>query len=429
MSAALEQVVKVEEPPKTRLKLLVSAYACAPNRGSEHGNGWITIVELSRYHDIWALVNEENRAEIEAHIAENPLPNVHWVFGDLPKWLIGWRKPVQYERVHYYFWQHWMYGLAASLHDQVGFDGTMHLTFGSYWRPSFLRRLPVPFIWGPLGGGENIPSNFYSTLDRETIDWDRRKRIVERLACVLDPTVAATARSATIALVPTELTIDKVRKLGAKNVIHFGQSGLPVAELEKLQNISIRQNPSPIRFISMGRLLGWKGIHLGMRAFARLLERYPNAEYWHDGSGALADEIKQLALELKLGEKFRLFENNTRQQALNNLAQSDVLMFPNLHNEPGWVCYEAMAAGRPIVYLRGRLPYPGAEETSFISNAETIEGAINDMSEAMYRLASDNILRLRMGEAAREHVWTYYNSEARGLYLAQLFEQLAKERA
>lgn len=412
-----------------RLKLLISAYACAPNRGSEHGNGWVTIVELSRYHDIWALVNEENRAAIESHIAQHPLPNVHWVFADLPQWLISWRKPVQFERVHYYFWQHWMYGIAKRLHEQVGFNGSMHLTFGSYWRPSFLRRLPVPFVWGPLGGGENIPQTFYPTLDKETIDWDRRKRLVETLACTLDPTVRATATGSTVALVPTTLTAEKVRDLGAKNVIVFGQSGLPVAELEKLRNIAIRQNPSPIRFISMGRLLGWKGIHLAVRAFAKLLERYPDAEYWHDGDGVLADEITDLAAELELGEKFRLIADNTRPQAMDNLAQSDVLLFPNLHNEPGWVCFEAMAAGRPIVYLRGRLPYPGAEETSFISDADSVEDAVNDMAEAMYRLASDSTLRIRMGEAAREHAWKHFNSEARGRYFAQLFEQLAKERA
>jgi glycosyltransferase involved in cell wall biosynthesis len=406
MSAALDPVITAEPPSKTRLK-----------------------VDLSRYHDIWALVNEENREAIESYIAKNPLPNVHWVFGDLPKSVIGWRKPVQFERVHYYFWQHWMYGLAKRLHEQIGFDATMHLTFGSYWRPSFLRLLPVPFVWGPLGGGENIPQTFYSTLDKETIDWDRRKRFVEWLACTIDPTVRDTAKKSTIALVPTTLTVEKVRALGAKNIVVFGQSGLPVAELEKLRTISIRENPTPIRFISMGRLLGWKGIHLAVRAFAKLLERYPDAEYVHDGGGVLADQITDLAEELGLGHKFRLIEDNTRPQAMDNLAQSDVLLFPNLHNEPGWVCYEAMAAGRPIVYLRGRLPYPGAEETSFISNADTIEDAINDMADAMYQLASDSALRIRMGEAAREHVWKHFNSEARGQYLAQLFEQVARERA
>jgi glycosyltransferase involved in cell wall biosynthesis len=289
--------------------------------------------------------------------------------------------------------------------------------------------LPVPFVWGPLGGGENIPQTFYSTLDKETIDWDRRKRFVEWLACTIDPTVRDTAKKSTIALVPTTLTVEKVRALGAKNIVVFGQSGLPVAELEKLRTISIRENPTPIRFISMGRLLGWKGIHLAIRAFAKLLERYPDAEYVHDGGGVLADQITDLAEELGLGHKFRLIEDNTRPQAMDNLAQSDVLLFPNLHNEPGWVCYEAMAAGRPIVYLRGRLPYPGAEETSFISNADTIEDAINDMADAMYQLASDSALRIRMGEAAREHVWKHFNSEARGQYLAQLFEQVARERA
>jgi glycosyltransferase involved in cell wall biosynthesis len=178
----------------------------------------------------------------------------------------------------------------------------------------------------------------------------------------------------------------------------------------------------------MGRVLGWKGIHLGVRAFARLLERYPDAEYWHDGGGELAEELKRLAVELKLGDKFKLFESNTRQQALENLAQSDVLVFPNLHNESGWVCYEAMAARRPVIYLLGRLPFPNAEKSSFVANAETVEGAIQDMANAMYRMATEPELRLQMGEEARTHTWEYYNVEVRGRYYAQMFEQLAEHQ-
>jgi glycosyltransferase involved in cell wall biosynthesis len=408
-----------------RLKILVSAYACAPGRGSEHGNAWYTILELSKYHDIWVIVTAEYRQPIEDYIASHPLSHVSWHFIDLPKWLIFWRKPLQFERVHYYFWQHYVAGFAQRLHQQIRFDASMHLTFGSYWRPSFLRLLPIPFVWGPIGGAENIPTDFYPFLDTETVQWDRAKRRIERIACQFDPTVRDTARRSSIALAATPHTADQVRRLGAATVRFYGQYALPVSDIDFLGTLPVRQNPSPVRFMSMGRLVGWKGIQLGICAFARLIAQYPDAEYWHDGGGDQSDDIRRLAKELRVDDRFFLFENNTRRQAFENLAQCDVLLFPNLHNESGWVCAEAMAARRPIVYLLGRLPFPDAEKSSFATTAESLPHATEEMAQAMYRLATDNALRMRMGEAARQHVLEHYNIEVRGSYYAQLFRQLA----
>ena len=39
------------------MKLLISTYACAPNRGSEHAVGWTWVTHAHRLgHQVWALV-------------------------------------------------------------------------------------------------------------------------------------------------------------------------------------------------------------------------------------------------------------------------------------------------------------------------------------------------------------------------------------
>ena len=40
---------------RRRLRVLLSAYACEPGKGSEAGNGWNWARELSRYEDVWVL--------------------------------------------------------------------------------------------------------------------------------------------------------------------------------------------------------------------------------------------------------------------------------------------------------------------------------------------------------------------------------------
>jgi hypothetical protein len=50
--------------------------------------------------------------------------------------------------------------LTARLASCIGRNNSMsvqHLTFGVFRHPSFMGRLGIPFIFGPVGGGERVP--------------------------------------------------------------------------------------------------------------------------------------------------------------------------------------------------------------------------------------------------------------------------------
>jgi hypothetical protein len=38
-----------------KLKLLISAYACGPNRGSEPGMGWNFVIGLGKFHEVHVI--------------------------------------------------------------------------------------------------------------------------------------------------------------------------------------------------------------------------------------------------------------------------------------------------------------------------------------------------------------------------------------
>ena len=46
-------------------KILISAYACEPNKGSEPEVGWQWIYQLSNYYEIWVLTKGNNKDTIE----------------------------------------------------------------------------------------------------------------------------------------------------------------------------------------------------------------------------------------------------------------------------------------------------------------------------------------------------------------------------
>src|SRR5262249_33845267 len=83
------------------MRVLLSAYACRPNAGSEPGVGWNWATHLAaRGIDVHVLVAKRNQAPIEAGLSANPTPNLHFSYVPVSQ---DWAKGN--ESVHYLLWQ------------------------------------------------------------------------------------------------------------------------------------------------------------------------------------------------------------------------------------------------------------------------------------------------------------------------------------
>src|SRR5882672_1200607 len=141
------------------MKLLISAYACAPNFGSDHGIGWNWVTEAHRLgHEIWVLTSSAHRHSIATACHHDPdLAGIHWIFPEVPQWPLSPGIEPKWERTYNLLWQRRAIGLARELHHQVSFDAIHHLTWAGIRAPTFLGSLGPPLIIGPVGGGETSP--------------------------------------------------------------------------------------------------------------------------------------------------------------------------------------------------------------------------------------------------------------------------------
>lgn len=409
------------------MKILMSAYSCEPGEGSERGVGWNVVRAVAKYHEVWVLTRpDEGREVIEAELARNPIPNLHFVYFTLPIWGGGWKWRFGAMQLHYYLWQIQAYFVARRLHRQIGFDLTHHVTFVKYSRPSFLCFLPIPFIWGPVGGGEFAPKAFWKDFTLS----NKVHEIVRTLACWVfesDPFARLTAQRSLLAKATTEDTARRVRKMGARNVQVDPAIGLAREEIARVAKCSSISSNSPVRFISIGRLLHWKGFHLGLRAFAQA--NLSDAEYWIVGDGPERKRLQSLAEELCIAHQVKFWNNLPREQTLDKLGECTALVHPSLHDSGAFVCLEAMAAGRPVLCLDlGGPAVQVTEQTGFKVPAHTPFQAVRDLSEAMVRLAKDPDMRVRMGEAGRPRVTEMFDWEVKGRLLAQLYEEISIEQ-
>ncbi len=411
---------------KRRLRVLLSAYACEPHRGSEPGVGWNQVRQAARFHEVWVLTRANNREAIESELARNPLPHVHWKYYDLPGWLRFWKKGVRGIHLYYYLWQLGAYRRFRRLHKEIRFDLAHHVTFVNYWTPSLMALLPVPFLWGPVGGGESAPGCF-----RATFSWRGRAfelfRDIARWIGEHDPLVRMTARRARLALATTPETAARLTRLGCPSVRLLGVSALEESDLEKLAARTTTSGAA-LRLLSAGTLSHLKGYHLGLEAFARTKNRLSGATYWLIGNGPERRRLMKLADRLGLEDRVRFLGTLPRERVLQILTGGDVFVHPSLHDSGSWACLEAMAAGCPVVcFDLGGPAVHISPEYGIKLPATDREQAVERLSEAMLLLGTDRQLRARMGQAGRRSARQLFSWERKGRRLRALYLQLTRE--
>ncbi len=405
------------------MKILMSAYSCEPGKGSERGVGWNFVREVAKYHEVWVLTRpDESKEAIVAELERNPVPNLHFVYFNLPilgsLWRWGSNGAMQ---IHYYLWQIQAYFVAQRLHREIGFDVAQHVTFVKYSNPSFLSLLPIPFVWGPVGGGESAPKEFWQDFSRYAKTYEIVRNFVRFLG-ELDPFVHLTAKRSAMVSATTEDTAHRLYKMGVSHVQILPAIGLTQEEITHLGNYKMLET-APVRFVSIGRLLHWKGFHLGLRAFAQA--KLSDAEYWIVGDGPERDRLRNLAQDLGIAHQVKFWGELPREETLAKLGECHVLVHPSLHDSGGLVCMEAMATGRPVICLD--LGGPGVlvtPETGFKIPAHNPDQAARDLSKVIVTLAQDSELRLHMGQAGQKLVKDAYNWQIKGEILAEVYQKV-----
>ena len=406
-------------------RVLVSSYACEPGRGSEPGVGWNWVRQVARHNPTWIITRWNNKGPIEQALEADPLPNAHFVYFDLPRWARWWKKGARGLHLYYYLWQIAAFFEARRLHRTVDFQVSHHVTFVTYWMPSFLSFLPVPFVWGPVGGGESAPASFRSSFSFRGRIYESVRDLVQFIAR-MDPLLRWTARRSTLALAATTETAKRLGQLGCRNVQVYSSMGLPAHEIQSLGGLQ-HSTHGPFRFVEIGDLLHLKGCDLALKAFSNISRDVPWAELWFIGDGPERRRLEDLATQLQVRDRVTFWGQLPRKTTLQKLAECDVLVHPGLHDSGACVCTEALAAGRPVICLDLGGPALQVTPDSGIKvSAVSPAQAVNDLATAMKDLALSPRRFESMSRSARLRVRESLAWDVKGEQLVAMYHSVVK---
>ena len=411
-----------------RLSLLVSAYACNPlateeSYPGEAVLGWNLIKQLNRFHDVSVLTRTYNRRGIEEAIDKEKIGDVRFHYLTLPKFLSVLKRNFLGFSLYYLIWQVKAFFLARRLYKKNHYDFFHHITFNNDWMPSFIGAfLPLPFIWGPMGGGQKVPRSF-----KKTIHWKNRINQNLRLAgqwfwrntwfrrrCV---------KKALAILVCNTDTEDKI-KTNEKKLFFYPVNGISSKELISPPDTLVEKS-SVFKIIYAGRLDAIKGINLGIEAFHVFSRKFPKSSFKIVGVGPERDRLASLVESLNIQDKVEFIPWVEREELLEQLRLSDVLLFPSFRDGGGQVVIEAMGCGKPVIGLNvGGPGFHIQKEWGLKIEPKNPGYTIQEMAKALEILYLDGDLRKNMGAAGRRRTEEFYLWERLGDQLQRIYQEV-----
>ena len=390
------------------MKILLSAYSCGPDRGSEPGLGWHWAVETAAAgHETWVVTSTNLQSSIDAAVARMPARhNLHFVYHRIPNLLLAANRWLPLGHIMYRYWQVSASGLVKRLHAEQGFDRLQHVTFVTIRHPSPLAGLGAPFIFGPVSGGERVPWRLRKGFGFRGWATELTRDLFDILVRI-DPSVRRTLRladriyvtsSQTIRIVPAAMR-DKVRVMLA-----IGADKPPPAGEERLPS-RLTAPAGAVRFLFIARLLHWKGMHLGLPAFAAFLAQGGTARLTIVGAGPAERRWRRLADRLDVADRVDWIPWQPRERIFDIISEHDAFLFPSMRDSGGMVVLEALSFGLPVICLD--LGGPGTVVDESCGRVIGVAGRgraqiVRALTGAIAEIAADPDLRALLSQGARK---------------------------
>lgn len=313
-------------------RLLMTAYACDPNQGSESGAGWALLSAASELCESITVVTRSGEApELESECEQLGCEVRVVRIATLPAEEAG-----SYGRYLRWLWHTSLF----VRREAANFDVLHHATFASDWLPPpvlFGGAGGVRLVWGPAGGNTYPPMPL------------ARRIGMRYLATTAVRTCSTKAvRSLTHIFmsgrVDTFIAMNSDSGRGApraRNVVVQPNCVLDYDGIEK------QAVPRPKRrLLFVGRLLQYKGIDLILDALEQLGTDWSMTFV---GEGPARGRIEK-SLPYRRGQ-VTLRGWRDRSEVVSEMGASSALLFPSMHDSGGWVAAEAAAVGLPVVCL------------------------------------------------------------------------------
>ena len=338
-------------------RILISAYAISPVRGSEYGAAWNTVMHLSSQHELWVLygMSDDHMGDTQTmldYIKNNRIKNVHFVevranklamaINMLNKIGLGW-----FFYFAYYLWQKAALAAAFEICKTVDIDVVHQLGPIGFREPGFLWQLNKPMVWGPIGGMNIIDKRFLAVKPLFTRLKFGVKNIINHLQLNYSNRIKSAFEQVDVLMAATTTGQQTIwEKFGIESCYLSEQGIIGNIEFDESKFDTIGKQ---VQMVWSGSLIERKNLALCLDALSGIVQK--NWVLHVMGSGPLAKKLQQKAKELNLASNIKWHGHLSRTEALRIMSSAHLHIITSMAEDNPAVIFEALTYSVPTLTI------------------------------------------------------------------------------
>lgn len=329
--------------------ILISAYACCPNRGSEPGMGWNWCVNLAEYCELYIITEGEFRDKIEAALPSLPQgKNMHFYYNSVSEKVREMCRNQGDWRFYWYYkkWQQKTYQLALEIMRTNKIDIVHQLNMIGFREPGYLWKIErVPFVWGPVNAKKPIPEPYLKNGDWKMKLFYKFKNSISGFQLKYSYRVRSAARKTNFLVAASSDSGNMLKKYFNRKSVIINESGCYLVSSPTTHNYT---NKGSFDLLWVGRFIFTKQLEIAIRTISE--SRNKNLII-HVVGGAEKDEIyyKEIADKLNVKSQCKWYQILPHHEVIELMKKCDVLFFTSISEGTPHVILEAISNSLPIV--------------------------------------------------------------------------------
>lgn len=419
----------------SRPSLLLVAYQCGPGMGSVSQIGWEWYSRLCAEYSLTLVTHIRNQPALEQAGAPLGASEIHYVDTEWfagPLYRLARRLFPRSE--HSVFLvsslDYFVFDLAAflNLHKRVKAGESWNLlhrvTPVTLAAPSWLGRLGIPMVMGPLNCSLDNPQGFDHILKQEST-WLNRLREFGR---IFDGLLGST-RMASRLLVASRSTLSGISARYRGRCHKMIENGVELGRFIALPWPAAPDAERPLRVLFVGRLIPFKGVGMLIEAVARLNREGCQVSLDVVGDGPLAGELQAMAALPELHGYVNFTGNLNLDGVARHMAECHVFCLPSIRESGGAVLLEAMASARPVIALDFGGPAEIVDDAvGRLLPMRSHEQVVEDLAQTLREVVSQPEIWKQRGLNGRQRVVSEYSWPAKIEAAKTLYQQVLTER-
>ncbi|QXE19770.1 glycosyltransferase family 4 protein [Clostridium sp. 001] len=403
-----------------RTRILLSAYACEPNKGSEPGVGWNWAIHLAEHYEVYVITRANNKNPIEKYLKEHSVEHLIFYYHDCSKMMKKVKKLPNGIFLYYKKWQSEILPIAKKIISEENIDIVHHITFNEFRTPGKLYKLEKPFVWGPIGGGQFYNPVFKKAyFHKSNLMKERFRNLINKCYLLFSTDIKNAVKYATAILIADQST-EKIMPQNRK-YIRLLETAYNL-DRNSIKDYS-EEDIDYIKLLWVGGIWPRKGLKvlidaLGESNFRKFeLEIIGNGEDWND--------CEKLVKKYNIQDYVHFAGALSYQDVNNHYDKADIFIFTSIRDTSGNVVLEAMSHGLPVITLN----HHGAgemvtNETGTLVDVTSYQKIKVDIVDAIKNYAADRNRIRQQGVEARKRVEKVYSWEYNIAVMMKVYDSI-----